>query len=106
MTSALSLVYVAPALPILAVLGVVLGTAANWVSSGLLEQVRNSVLMVVLIQGAILAAESAGWTGTASQGDVVAWSFGIYILTLAVWWVVDAAEFLRARVRGLRRHEP
>jgi len=106
MTPALSLVYATPALSALAALGVVLGTAANWLSSGFVEQIRNSVVMVVILQGAILAADSAGWTGSASQGDVVAWSFGIYILTLAVWWVVDAAEFLRARVRGLRRHEP
>jgi len=104
MTSALSLVYAAPALSALAVLAALLGTAANWFSRGFVEQIRNSVVMVVILQGAILAAESAGWTESTSQGDVVTWSFGIYVLTLAVWWTVDAAEFLRGRARGLRRH--
>jgi len=104
MTSTLSLVFAAPGLPLLAVLGVLLGTAANWLSRGFLEQVRNSVVMVVILQGAILASQSAGWTGAASQGDVVTWSFGTYVLALALWWMLDAAEFLRGRARGLRRH--
>jgi len=97
MSDLFSMIAGTPALLALAALSVVLATGANWLSSGLLEQLRNATLGVIPIQGAILVTESVGWLHNVTDADTVGWVFGTYAGTLLGWWCVDAYESLAVR---------